>query len=278
MNVFFKRNAGDARASRGLIPDGENGVSEIMNPKNSDSDSLEIAILRPRPGQPMETASPGRESLLVILGGKCSIGVQGAETWNDLGGRSDVFDGVPTSVYVPAGLPYRITAAAPVEIAALRAKAPDGGEPYVIRPQDVVVAVRGEGPNKRTVYTILDESKPAQRLVAGETFNEPGAWSSYPPHKHDRHDPPREAVFQEVYYFRVKPKEGFGFQRLYSPERHVDSTFVVEDGDTVLIPWGYHPVVAAPGYKLYYLWALAGEGRKLMASEDPAHAWVGKKT
>ncbi|HET7265746.1 MAG TPA: 5-deoxy-glucuronate isomerase [bacterium] len=263
MNVFFKRSRG-------------NGVSEIVNPRNSDSDGLELAILRPASGRPLEAASPGRESLLVILGGTCSIAVQGAGEWKDLGGRADVFDGVPTSVYVPAGLPYRISAAAPVEIAALRATAPDGGQAYVIQPRDVVVAVRGDGPNKRTVYTILDESKPAQRLVAGETFNEPGGWSSYPPHRHDRHDPPREAVFQEVYYFRVKPKGGFGFQRLYSPERHVDSTFVVEDGDTVLIPWGYHPVVAAPGYKLYYLWALAGEGRKLMASEDPAHAWVAK--
>jgi 5-deoxy-glucuronate isomerase len=276
VRVFFKRTAGDGR-------------SEVVNPENSDSDGLELAILRPRPGQPIETVSPGRESLLVILGGTCSMAVQGAGEWNDLGARGDVFDGVPTSVYVPAGAPYRITAGRPAggdrhssaapsaEIAALRAKAPDGGKAYVIRPEDVVVAVRGEGPNKRTVYTILDESKPAQRLVAGETFNEPGAWSSYPPHKHDRHDPPREAVFQEVYYFRVKPKEGFGFQRLYSPERDVDSTFVVEDGDTVLIPWGYHPVVAAPGYRLYYLWALAGEGRRLMASEDPAHAWVSRK-
>lgn len=264
MNVFFKRSAG-------------NGASEIVNPKNSDSEGLELAILRPKPGQPTDAVSPGRESLLVILGGRCSIAVKGMDAWDDLGGRGDVFEGVPTSVYVPSGISYRISASGPVEIAVLRAPAPAGGEAYVIRPPDVTVAVRGEGPSRRTVHTILDESKPAQRLVAGETYNEPGAWSSYPPHKHDRHDPPREAVFQEVYYFRVKPKEGFGFQRLYSPERHVDSTFVVEDGDTVLIPWGYHPVVAAPGYRLYYLWALAGEGRRLMASEDPAHAWVSRK-
>jgi 5-deoxy-glucuronate isomerase len=108
----------------------------------------------------------------------------------------------------------------------------------------------------------------------GETFNEPGGWSSYPPHKHDRHDPPAEVALQEVYHFRLQPRQGFGIQRMYSPERGTDEVLVVEDGDTVLIPFGYHPVVAAPGYRLYYLWALAGEGRDLRLREDPAHAWV----
>jgi 5-deoxy-glucuronate isomerase len=262
--VFFKHRALD-------------GVADVVTTANSDSNGLELSLIHATAGRPLDAASPGKESLVIILGGRCSVAVRGREPWNDLGARADVFDGVSTSVYLPAGAAYRISTDGTADIAVFRAPAPAGGDPYIIRPSDVNVAVRGEGPWHRTVHTILDESKPAQRLVAGETFNDPGAWSSYPPHKHDRHDPPREAVFQEVYYFRVKPKEGFGFQRLYSPERHLDETFVVEDGDTVLIPFGYHPVVAAPGYRLYYLWALAGEGRHLMASEDPAHAWVTKK-
>src|SRR5579864_5953704 len=108
MKVFFKRSAG-------------NGASEIVNPTNSDSDGLELAILHPKPGQPMDAVSPGRESLLVILGGRCSIAVKGMDAWDNLGGRSDVFDGVPTSVYVPSGLSHRISAAGPAEIAVWRA-------------------------------------------------------------------------------------------------------------------------------------------------------------
>lgn len=264
MKVFFKRGTPE-------------GIAEIVNPQNSDSQGLELALIRAMPGPPVDAVSPDRESLLVILGGRCAIAVKGMETWNDLGERNDVFDGVATSVYVPAGIPYRISAGGPAEIAVFRAPAAAGGEAYVIRPPEVTVAVRGKGAWRRTVHTILDDSKPAQRLVAGETFNEPGAWSSYPPHKHDRHDPPRESMLQEVYHFRLKPQDGFGIQRLYSPESHVDAAFVVEDGDTVLIPFGYHPVVAAPGYRLYYLWALAGEGRRLMMREDPAYAWVGRE-
>ena len=44
---------------------------------------------------------------------------------------------------------------------------------------------------------------------------------------------------------------------------------IVRDGDVIVIPSGYHPVVAAPGYALYYLWVMAGEGRALAPYLDP---------
>jgi 5-deoxy-glucuronate isomerase len=105
-----------------------------------------------------------------------------------------------------------------------------------------------------------------------------GNWSSYPPHKHDRAHPPQEAVLEEIYFFRVKPSQGFGFIWTYTdpddPEGF-STVFVVEDGDTVLLPKGYHPVVAAPGYQLHYTWVLAGEERRYGAwADDPRHAWV----
>ena len=34
------------------------------------------------------------------------------------------------------------------------------------------------------------------------------------------------------------------------------------------------PVVAAPGYKLYYLWILAGKKRLLVPCDDPKHSWI----
>ena len=112
--------------------------------------------------------------------------------------------------------------------------------------------------------------------MVGETLNPPGGWSSYPPHKHDVDDPPREAIYEEVYFFRIQPEGGFGIQRVYERREGADAlneVLVVEDGDTVIIPRGYHPVVAAPGYQLSYVWALRGEGRRYGAwSDDPAHA------
>jgi 5-deoxy-glucuronate isomerase len=48
----------------------------------------------------------------------------------------------------------------------------------------------------------------------------------------------------------------------------------VRDGDAVLLPYGYHPVAAPPGYRVYYLWALSGEVRRLTLYEDPDHRWI----
>lgn len=31
---------------------------------------------------------------------------------------------------------------------------------------------------------------------------------------------------------------------------------------------------APPGYRLYHLWGMAGEQRRLALHEDPAHAWI----
>jgi 5-deoxy-glucuronate isomerase len=56
--------------------------------------------------------------------------------------------------------------------------------------------------------------------------------------------------------------------------RGLDVVYTVKNDDVVSLPYGYHPVVAAPGYELYYLWALAGEKRNLIPFDDPEHAWV----
>ena len=108
--------------------------------------------------------------------------------------------------------------------------------------------------------------------MLGETINPPGNWSSYPPHKHDRHAPPEEVALEEVYYYRFKPDGGFGVQLIYDDRD--ERALIVRDGDVVAIPSGYHPVVAAPGYTLYYLWVMAGEGRQLAPFFDARHAWV----
>jgi 5-deoxy-glucuronate isomerase len=121
------------------------------------------------------------------------------------------------------------------------------------------------------VRTILGPEHTAGRLLLGETINPPGNWSFYPPHKHDTQAPPREVKLEEVYYFHIDPPEGFGVQIRYGGG---EECFTVRRGDTAAIKAGYHPVVAAPGYRLYYLWVMAGEGRQMIPHLDPRYAWV----
>jgi 5-deoxy-glucuronate isomerase len=153
-----------------------------------------------------------------------------------------------------------------------------GSPPVFIGRGQVVSKQVGKPGWLRTVHTHIADNVDAAHLIVGETVNEPGQWSSSPPHKHDRLAPPNEVPMEEVYFFQVEPAAGFGFMRVYTAPgdaKPFDCAYTVEDGDTVLIPRGYHPVVAFPGYTLNYTWALAGEGRTYGAwSDDPRHAWI----
>lgn len=249
----------------------------FVGPENSASDALELEIILLAPGDSKAGVAEGKETVMVVMGGRIDIEAERLDN-KGFGERANVFGGRAHSVFLPPMTEYRVSSPTGAEVALLRAPAPRGGSPYVISADEVDVATRGRDSFQREVHTILDSRRPAGALVVGETFNLPGAWSSYPPHKHDVHDPPRQSKLQEIYHFRFDPPQGFGIQRIYSPERGVNEAFVVEDGDTVVIPYGYHPVVAGPGYRLYYLWALAGEGRELHMVEDPAHDWVARQS
>ena len=105
--------------------------------------------------------------------------------------------------------------------------------------------------------------------------------SSYPPHKHDRDDLPRESYLEETYYHRLNPPQGFAFQRVYTDadalgNRELDEVMAVEDGDVVLVPKGYHPCAACHGYALYYLNVMAGPKRTWKFHNAPEHEWLMK--
>jgi 5-deoxy-glucuronate isomerase len=213
------------------------------------------------------------ERLAVVLGGTVDASVDGAPLGR-VGTRGYVFDGPGEAVYVPPDTELSFTAVGPATVAIAAAPVDRGtpGTARVIRADDQRVATAGTGNWQRTIRTILGPRDDAGRLIVGETISAPGNWSSYPPHKHDRQAPPEEVALEEVYYYRLRPEGGFAVQLLYDDER--ENAAIVRDGDAVAIPSGYHPVVAAAGYELYYLWVLAGEGRELVPFFDPQHAWV----
>ena len=244
---------------------------------------LDFARLQLMKGDSYTGETGAREYVLDIFGGSASITIERAGKGNEVfplvGDRADVFSGPPAMVYVPPQSSFEIGAVTDaLDVGIFSAPSQATAPPTLLEGPAVVERQVGRDNWQRTVYSALAESAPAERLLAGETVNPPGNWSSYPPHKHDRAHPPQEAVLEEIYFFRVKPAQGFGFIWTYTdpddPEGF-STVFVVEDGDTVLLPKGYHPVVAAPGYQLHYTWVLAGEERRYGAwADDPRHAWV----
>ncbi len=251
------------------------GFTPLLKSPQSGMRWLNFGVLRLSRGETY-TFPPlaDRETGLVLLGGTADVE---GETfhWRSLGERENVFDGRATAIYLPPGVGYTVRALTDLEAAVITAPASKGAPPTVIRPQDVIVHERRGKPTfLRDVHDIIVDQVPADMLLVGETFNYPGEWSSYPPHKHDVHRPPEEVELEEVYFYKIDPPQGFGLQRIYAPDRGFDETYLVLNDDLVLIPWGYHPVAAAPGYRLYYLWALAGKARVIQPYVDPEHAWI----
>lgn len=231
-----------------------------------------------RNGSAWEHFTAQQELVATLLGGAVRVEVNG-QVFAQVGGRADMFSGGPTYICLPPGSTCRFTATtATADLLIVQAPAELGQTSRIVSPEDAPARIVGAGNWTRTVWPGTATTDVTQRLLVGETVNPPGNWSSYPPHKHDTDNPPIEAVYEEVYFFAIKPPGGFGIQRLYehrTGDDALDETFAVEDGDTVIIPRGYHPVVAAPGYQLGYVWSLCGHGHAYGAwSDDPAHAWL----
>ena len=133
---------------------------------------------------------------------------------------------------------------------------------------------RGYGAQERTIHPILMGDREADSLLVCEVLTPAGHWSSYPPHKHDRDDPPRETFLEETYYHRISPARGFGLQRIYSDDGSLDESVAFSDRDCVLVPRGYQTVSAPPGYELYCLNVMAGPTRLWAIANDPDHEWT----
>lgn len=215
-----------------------------------------------------------REACVVVISGTAHISSDHAE-WRDLGGRADPWSGRPDAGYLPPGTHFAIEAAeGGAEIAVCWAPARTGADARVLPGEAIEIETRGHGSQERFIYPILMDDQGADSLLVVEVFTPAGNWSSYPPHKHDHDDPPRQSLLEETYYHRIRPARGFGFQRVYSYEPLLDETVTFGDRDCVLVPRGYHTVAAPPGYELYYLNVMAGPTRLWAVVNDPEHEWT----
>lgn len=216
----------------------------------------------------------GDEAVLVVLGGTVSV-ESSAGKWERVGGRANVFAGMPHALYLPLGASGRVEATSELaEVAWCRCRASQTFPARLITPDQVEVEIRGGGNATRQINHIVKPEFPADRILVVEVYTPSGNWSSYPPHKHDVHNPPGEVDLDEIYFYKVDKPEGYAIQRVYTRDGRRNETITVRDNEAVLIPDGYHPVVAAHGYNVYYLNVLGGSARSMAASDDPDYAWV----
>lgn len=258
---------------RQASPDRAHRVFHVT-PESAGWDYLGFDLYRLKAGETAEGDTGGEELCLVFVSGRGEAKA-GDQSFGVLGERMNPFEGKPWSLYVPAATRWSITAVTDCEIGACRSPGVVGSRPVrVIGPDSHEVMTRGKGNNVRYVTDIISEHDPADSLLVVEVITPAGNASSYPPHKHDRDNFPAETKLEEVYYHRINPPQGFGFQRIYTDDRSLDVSMTIENGDLTLVPRGYHPCAALHGYDLYYLNVMAGPLRKWRIYNDPAHEWM----
>ncbi|MBN2151894.1 MAG: 5-deoxy-glucuronate isomerase [Candidatus Lokiarchaeota archaeon] len=187
--------------------------------------------------------------------------------------RASIFDEDPHCLHAPAGVTVSITSISErSEVAVFMTRNEAHFPPKLYLPSECRSELRGKGSMRETstrvVRTIFDiENAPHAKLVLGEVINYPGKWSSYSPHRHPQ---------PEIYHYRFLPENGFGACFLG------DDVVKVGHGDTVKILGVTHPQTSAPGYAMFYIWAIRHLDGNPYGSKfgtpifDPEHVWVMK--
>lgn len=254
-------------------PDAQGRVIHIT-PQTAEWSYVGFDLHQLKPGHTIAGDADNREICLVLVSGRAEV-TAGGEHFGTIGERTSPFEGKPHSVYTPAGSSWTVTAATELTLAVCSAPGKVLARPArLIAPADLGQETRGTGTNTRYVTNILPETAEADSLLVVEVITPGGHTSSYPPHKHDVDDLPRESLLEETYYHRLKPSQGFAFQRVYTDDRSLDEAMAVEDGDVTLVPRGYHPCAATHGYDLYYLNVMAGPKRTWRFHNAREHEWL----
>jgi 5-deoxy-glucuronate isomerase len=236
-----------------------------------------------RSGEKWTGETGDNEYLFVLLGGNFSARTT-VGNWTTSDGRRDVFSGLPHALYLPLNTQFEITPYGDfLDIACGWCQAEENFPAQFITPSDVLgmgIEYRGGDNASRQINRILPPRSQCNKLVCVEVYTPSGNWSSFPAHKHDvrKIDPSTgalsEADLQEIYFYKINKPQGFAIQKVYNDDRTLDEIAEAHNNDVVLIPEGYHPVVAVHGYNAYYLNFLAGSDQSLASSDDPDHKWI----
>jgi len=248
------------------------GIKEVVGVSDG-LKSLQMSVLCLAPDETFHGKTNDQEIAFVLLSGNCTVSC-GSKIFKNIGGRRDVFDGPGYTVYMPADSEYEVTAHTWTEAALGCTPANPGGEALLIRPEDVTYSSRGILNWRRDIWDVMPPDFPSQHLVVVEVITPPGNWSSVPPHKHEEDCLPAEIKQEEIYFYRLKPAQGFVMQRVYTDDGTLDEAVVAQNNDAVIVPRGYHPVAVAPGYVCYYLNFLSGKLKGMAPMDDVRHSWL----
>ncbi|GGB82628.1 5-deoxy-glucuronate isomerase [Dyadobacter sediminis] len=219
------------------------------------------------------------EYCIVLLSGNFKVEAAG-QTWETRNGRKDVFSGIGHAMYLSRNTAFTLTAqSAGTDIAICKVATDEDHPPRMKRPEEAAIEYRGGDNANRQINSLLEPGFDCHKIVCVEVYTPSGNWSSFPAHKHDERKVSEdgtllEANLEEIYFYKIDKPQGYAIQQVYTDDRSLDEIVRVKNNEAVLVPKGYHPVVAGHGYHVYYLNFLAGSDQSLANTSDPDHDWI----
>ncbi|HEY4840160.1 MAG TPA: 5-deoxy-glucuronate isomerase [Candidatus Acidoferrales bacterium] len=217
-----------------------------VSPENSTMTHLAYGRIILNSSTPAVSFSNGnRETGLICLSGRAAVKTGGSET------KIAKYD----AIYIPRDSVIEVSTDSAVDIAEFSSDVEKKYPLQIVRyaeiSKDPGMKFNAGGPaSSRSLNMVIAKNVEAGRLVAGFTHSDPGNWTSWPPHEHEK-------MLEELYVYFEMPAPAYGIQLVYKDTEYPELVTVVRDGDAVLMPGGYHPNVSVPGHPIAFLWAMA---------------------
>ena len=255
------------------------GVYQSITKEEANWQYLNFQARLMKKGEIWQGETANCEYGIILLSGNYSVKTDKGN-WQTVNGRKDVFSGIAHTLYLPRNTSFELTSESEVlDIAYGWCETDQDFDPVFKTPDKAEIEIRGGDNATRQINSLIQPGFPCHRLVSVEVYTPAGNWSSYPAHKHDKrkvdeHGNVLEARLEETYFYKIDKSEGFAIQQVYNDDRSLDEIAVARNNDVVLVPRGYHPVVADHGYNVYYLNFLTGSDQSLANTPDPNHVWM----
>jgi 5-deoxy-glucuronate isomerase len=239
-----------------LISPHRQGFTTGLNPygETLDKTGMDFDILIINENETYSIKEETKEVAVIVIVGAGTMEFQTSKVLFD---RRNWIDNDPTVVHMGPGESVKLTSSSQTRIAIVKTENKEKFKGKVYSPDNIDTEHRGKDQLDDTCYRLVrlafdnTISPKEAKLVIGEVLNFPGKWSSYPPHHHSQ---------PELYYYELSPAWGYGHGELG------DDVYKIKNGDVLAITDNKtHSQTSAPGFHMYYLWAIRHGDKKRYA-------------
>lgn len=262
-----------------IKPNRASSVYHSISPKSANWNYLYFEAREMDLGDIWKHNTGENEMAIVLLGGNYKVKSNKGD-WETINGRKDVFSGVAHTLYLSRNTQFTLEAVSErLDIAYGWCESDMDFPAKFVTPENTPVVIFGGDNATRQFNDLVPPGFGCQRIVSREVYTPSGNWSSFPAHKHDERIVDQEGnvlepIQEETYFYKFQKPEAYAIQQVYTKDKSLDEIIRAKHNDVIMIPKGFHPVVAEHGFHCYYLNFLAGSDQCLANTTDPDHEWI----